>query len=173
MLVFSTQLNELLPSNLLSGSTLSPLICVYKYTAHTHTVCKGGGVWGLRQINTCRKVPLQVILLEDDILHCLLWVLYLWLAGYIIRRKTIISERGGGLIGFKQDDRNKACDINIHYLPLRYAMLCLFYYWWMEFLENLTRHWDFSMLSSFQMCHRHKWLRHDAILSPFLAYFAA
>jgi hypothetical protein len=32
-------------------------------------VCKGG----LRQINTCRKVPLQVNFLDDDIL---LWCLY-------------------------------------------------------------------------------------------------
>jgi hypothetical protein len=48
MLVFSTQLCELLPlyCKLISGSTL---------------VCKGGGggVLGLRQIKTCRKVPLQ------------------------------------------------------------------------------------------------------------------
>jgi hypothetical protein len=37
----------------------------------------GGGyeVLGLRQINTCRKVPLQINFLDDDILHCLLWVL--------------------------------------------------------------------------------------------------
>ncbi len=32
------------------------------------------GVLGLRQINTCRKVPLQVNFLDDDILHCFLWV---------------------------------------------------------------------------------------------------
>ncbi len=45
------------PSDLLSGSTLhpsTPYLCEY--------VCGGGGygVLGLRQINTCRKVPLQV-----------------------------------------------------------------------------------------------------------------
>ncbi len=33
---------------------------------------RGGG---LRQINTRRKVPLQVNFLDDDTLHCLLWVL--------------------------------------------------------------------------------------------------
>jgi hypothetical protein len=53
MLVFSTQLCELLP--------LSPLPCVNKYTVYTYTVCKGGyGVLGLRQIITCGKVPLKV-----------------------------------------------------------------------------------------------------------------
>jgi hypothetical protein len=58
MLVFSTQLCVLFyPPNLLSGSTLP-----------------GGGdaVLGLSQINTCRKVPLQVNFLEEDILiNCL------------------------------------------------------------------------------------------------------
>ncbi len=52
------------PSPLLSGSTLPPLPCVNKYTVFRYTVCKGGGcgygVQGLRQINTCRKVPLLV-----------------------------------------------------------------------------------------------------------------
>jgi hypothetical protein len=39
---------------------------------------RGGGVFGvldLRQINTCRKVPLKINNLDDDILHCLLLVL--------------------------------------------------------------------------------------------------
>ncbi len=48
----------------LFGSPVPPshLPCVNKYTVYMYTVCKGGGVWGfgLRQINTCRKVPLQV-----------------------------------------------------------------------------------------------------------------
>jgi hypothetical protein len=61
------------PSNHLSGSPSlpplpSPLPCVKKYTiysiqytVYTYTVCKGEyGVLGLRQINTCREVPLQV-----------------------------------------------------------------------------------------------------------------
>jgi hypothetical protein len=30
------------------------------------------GVLGLRQMNTCRKVPLHVNFLDGDILHCLL-----------------------------------------------------------------------------------------------------
>jgi hypothetical protein len=44
-----------------------------------HTVCKGGGgygVLGLRQINTCRKVSLQVNFLDAEILHCLLYESY-------------------------------------------------------------------------------------------------
>jgi hypothetical protein len=40
-----------------------------------HAVSEGGyGLLSLRQINTCRKVPLLINLLDDDILHCLLWV---------------------------------------------------------------------------------------------------
>ncbi len=67
MLVFST---------LISSSTL-PTPRMDNYTVNTYTVCKGGGryeVLSLRQINTCRKVPLKVNFLDDDILHCLLWV---------------------------------------------------------------------------------------------------
>ncbi len=55
------------PSSLSSNSTLPPPPCVSG---------RGGGwygVLGLWQINTCRKVPWQVNIL--DILHCLLWVL--------------------------------------------------------------------------------------------------
>jgi hypothetical protein len=32
---------------------------------------------GLRQRNTCRKVPVQAYFLDDDILHCLLYESYL------------------------------------------------------------------------------------------------
>ncbi len=70
MLVFSTQLCDLYtlpccPSPLLSGSTLPsspPLTYVKKYTVDKYTMCKGARheILGLRQINTCRKVPLQV-----------------------------------------------------------------------------------------------------------------
>jgi hypothetical protein len=36
----------------------------------------GNGVLGYRQINICRKKSLyRSIFLDDDILHCLLWVL--------------------------------------------------------------------------------------------------
>jgi hypothetical protein len=38
---------------------------------------RGYGVLGLRQRNTCRKVPLRVNFL-DDVLHCLLRVLYFY-----------------------------------------------------------------------------------------------
>ncbi len=40
-----------------------PLPCVNRYTVYMYTVCKGRGgygVLGLRQIKTCRKVPLEV-----------------------------------------------------------------------------------------------------------------
>jgi hypothetical protein len=68
----------------ISGSTPPPLPCVKKY--HVYSVYGGGeyGVLGLEQINICRKVPSKDIFLDDDILHCLLWVLsfyaYTWLA---------------------------------------------------------------------------------------------
>jgi hypothetical protein len=64
MLVFSTQLCELLPPlpfSLVQLSPLRPLPCINKYMPRIQ--CGGGGwykVLGLRQINTCRKVPLQV-----------------------------------------------------------------------------------------------------------------
>jgi hypothetical protein len=69
MLLFSTQLCELL-----SVSTLpSPFFpCVNKYTTYTYTVFRGGGgyeILDLTQINACRRVPLQVHFLDDDILH--------------------------------------------------------------------------------------------------------
>jgi hypothetical protein len=55
------------PSPLLFGLTLPPpLPCVNKYTVYTYTVCTGYGVLNLRQINACRRVPLQVIILDDD-----------------------------------------------------------------------------------------------------------
>jgi hypothetical protein len=57
MLVFSTQLCELLPL-----WVNSPPLSVWISILYTHIQCvRGGyGVLGLRQINTCRKVPLQV-----------------------------------------------------------------------------------------------------------------
>jgi hypothetical protein len=73
MLVFLTQLCELLTlqsSLWFNSSPPHPLPCVNKYKVCIHyTVCKRG----LRQINTCRKVPLQVIFLIDNILP---WCLY-------------------------------------------------------------------------------------------------
>ncbi len=52
------------PSNLLSGSTLlPPPLSVWISLLNTRIQCvRGGGygVLGLRQIDTCRKVPLQV-----------------------------------------------------------------------------------------------------------------
>jgi hypothetical protein len=65
MLVFSIQLCELLPlsSSLWFNRPPPPFPCVNIYTVYTDTVCKWGGGYGvldLRQINTRRKVPLQV-----------------------------------------------------------------------------------------------------------------
>jgi len=84
MLVFSTQLCELLPLLPFSLVQLSPpsppflfeSVYTVLYTCKQGVTWRGGGygVLGLRQINTCRKVPLLVNL-DGDILHCLLWVL--------------------------------------------------------------------------------------------------
>jgi hypothetical protein len=69
MLVFPSQLCELLPPP-------PSLLCVNKYTRIIQCVGGGGGVWvhrrvgGLRQINTCRKVPSEVNFLDD---YILLW----------------------------------------------------------------------------------------------------
>jgi hypothetical protein len=38
-------------------------------TKRLFSQCRGDGVQVLRQINTLRKVPLQVNFLDDDILH--------------------------------------------------------------------------------------------------------
>jgi hypothetical protein len=72
MMVFSTQLCELLPlsSSLWFKSAPPPhLPCVNKYTVYT--CVRGGLYWvlGLRQMNTSRKVSLQVNFLDDNILH--------------------------------------------------------------------------------------------------------
>ncbi len=68
MFVFSTQICELLPSNLLSGSTPSPFL-LWIIKMYRYIVCKvpygiGYGVPGFRQLNTGRKVPLQVSFLQ-------------------------------------------------------------------------------------------------------------
>jgi hypothetical protein len=44
---------------------------------YTHIQCVRGEYrdLDLRQINTCRKEPLHINFLDDDIMHCLLWVL--------------------------------------------------------------------------------------------------
>ncbi len=65
MLVFSTQLCELLllsPSLWFNSPPPFPVWISTLYTLYTYTVCKGGGYGdlGLKQINTCRKVPSQV-----------------------------------------------------------------------------------------------------------------
>ncbi len=62
MLVFLTQLCKLLSLAPSLWFNSPPLPGVNKYTKYTYIVCKGEGyeVLGLRQINNCRKVHLQV-----------------------------------------------------------------------------------------------------------------
>ncbi len=64
------------PSPLLSGSALPPppSLTLYIEYMYMYVQCvRGGGygVLGLRQINTCRKIPIQVTFLDDEI-----WQLY-------------------------------------------------------------------------------------------------
>ncbi len=60
-LVFRPSFVNCCSSNFLSGSTLPPPFPVW-ISIHVYSVCggDGDGVLDLRQINTCRKVPLQV-----------------------------------------------------------------------------------------------------------------
>ncbi len=69
------------------GSGSAPLVNAY-------TAFKGRGyeVLGLRQRNTCRKVPLQVIFLHD-ILHCLLWVLSFYARRIVTCRDRLRSYK--------------------------------------------------------------------------------
>jgi hypothetical protein len=66
MLVFSTQLCDLysplfpLSPSLRFNSPPPPFSCVNKYTRIQCERGRGMGLLGLRQINTCRKVTLQV-----------------------------------------------------------------------------------------------------------------
>jgi hypothetical protein len=75
MLVFSTQLCELLPSNLLYGSPPPPLPSVNKNTVYTYTVCKGRGYGFLegRGPQTDKHLPQSPftgkLFLDNDIWH--------------------------------------------------------------------------------------------------------
>ncbi len=78
MLVFSTQLCELLPlsPSFWFNPPSPPLLpCVNKYIVYTYTMCKTGGkLWGSGP-QTDKHPPqshLKVKFLDDDILHCLL-----------------------------------------------------------------------------------------------------
>ncbi len=75
MLIFSTQLCGCCPSPLLSVQLPPPPVWISILYRRIQCVREGYGVLRLRQIHPCRKVPLQVIFLDDDIWHCLLWVL--------------------------------------------------------------------------------------------------
>ncbi len=64
------------PSNLLFDSTLPHVnpLSVWISILYTRIKCVRGGILGFRQINSWRKVPLQVNFFDDDVFHCLLWV---------------------------------------------------------------------------------------------------
>ncbi len=75
MLVFSTQLCELLP---LYPLWFNFLPCVNKYTVYAKTVCWGGGRVGGYGPQTDKHLPQSPFtdqFLDDDILNCPLWVL--------------------------------------------------------------------------------------------------
>ncbi len=76
MLVFSTQIYELLPlwPSLWFNSPNSPLPCVNRNTVYTYIQCvRGVRVIGLRQITPATKSLYRSIFLDDDILLCCLY----------------------------------------------------------------------------------------------------
>ncbi len=66
VVIFNPTLGSVLSPCLWFNSPPLPLPCVSKYTEYAYTVW-AYEVLGLRQINTCHKVPLQVNFLDDDI----------------------------------------------------------------------------------------------------------
>ncbi len=92
MLVFRLSFVNCCPSH-----PPSPLPCVNKYTVYTYAR-GGGGYWvlGLRHINPWRKVPIKVNFLDDDILHCLLWVLSFYVR-FLLRK----GNETGNLWGYE------------------------------------------------------------------------
>ncbi len=52
----------------------------------------GYGVLGLGQISTCHKVPLKVNFLDDNILHCLLWVLSFYTFIYRSQTRALLNS---------------------------------------------------------------------------------
>jgi hypothetical protein len=95
------------------------------------------GVLGLRQINTCRTVPLKINFLDDEILHCLLLFLFFYAYSprknwrhfclpHTRRRKTKREERdlvnmGGGGGGVGNSNASKKSDLE--FLSLLHAVL--------------------------------------------------
>ncbi len=73
MIVFSA-LWTVAPPTFLSGWTLPPFPVLMSFIGiPLYSLCVWGGGYealGLREIKTCRKVPLQVNFLDDDILQC-------------------------------------------------------------------------------------------------------
>ncbi len=68
-------------------------------TNYIDTNAKACEVLGLRQMNTCRKIPLPVKFLDDDILHCLLWLL----SFYVYRKhKEILIQRVPDTVSFPE-----------------------------------------------------------------------
>ncbi len=85
-------------------------------------MCRGHGVLGLRQINTFRKVSLQVKFLDDDVLHCLHES---YLSSLLQRVLTCIPLNAETVLYPGR-----------HHLYLLYPFHNLFRSWWEQFLEE-------------------------------------
>ncbi len=70
-------------------------------------MCWGGRggyvVLSIRQINTCRKVPLQVVFLDDSFLHCLLHLslIFLWYMANAHRQFRPLDQPPQGYSSYK------------------------------------------------------------------------
>ncbi len=98
MLVFSTQLWSVAALTLsLVQLSPAPLFPVWISIQYTRKCVRGvfghRREGGLRQINTRRKVPLQINFLYDDILHCLLWILSFYGSAFLWRMFTWSGEQ--------------------------------------------------------------------------------
>ncbi len=81
----------------LHGSTLPPPAhpCENKYTVHIHVYSVwGNGVWvsGPRTDKTAAKSLYRSIFFDDNILHCLLWVLSFYVVQYLERLVSSIKK---------------------------------------------------------------------------------
>jgi hypothetical protein len=94
------------------------------------------GVLGLRQINTCRKGPLRVNFLDDDILHCLLWIL----SFYVGRLSVDLVERKMKYFWIENALSHKDYRISLESLLLKYSTAVL--------ISKVRTFWSFALESS-------------------------
>jgi hypothetical protein len=108
------------PYNLLTVQLPSPLSCVNKYTVYTNTVCVGGGgvstgFWLSDRWTSAAKSLYRLIFLDDNILHCLLWILSFYACN------GLPGGGGGGQV-FKRRTRQDS-SVGAHLPTPRYRLI--------------------------------------------------